>query len=79
MQHLERVRPKPEAPSVETIQALLAHVKVYDAALTKKKRVTFLHDLMMLYIATGVRTAEILALTWPAAAQRTVRSGGYTI
>lgn len=54
----------PEAPSRETVFALMQHLKAYDAELAKKKRSHYLHHLMMMYVATGARTAEILALEW---------------
>lgn len=54
----------PSAPTRDTVFALLQHLKTYDAGLAKKNRTHYLHHLMMMYVATGARTAEILALEW---------------
>lgn len=61
----------PEAPTREAVYALIQHLKKYDADLAKKKRTYYLHDLMMMYVATGARTAEILALEWGSVRQDT--------
>lgn len=55
----------PDAPNVRTVRGLLAHLAAYDEGLRSAGRIPYLHDLTMLYTATGARTSEILALTWP--------------
>lgn len=54
----------PEAPSLATVQALLPFLKEYDAERKKNGLSFYLHDLTTLYLATGARTAELLALNW---------------
>lgn len=54
----------PEAPSLRTVKNLIGHLRSYDSALSEQGRQAYLHDLTMVYVATGARTAEILALKW---------------
>lgn len=56
----------PEAPDLATVQAFVAHLRAFDETLAKSGRSAYLHDLVTMFIATGARTAEILALEWPA-------------
>ncbi|UOQ60343.1 tyrosine-type recombinase/integrase [Leucobacter rhizosphaerae] len=55
----------PAAPSLAMIRDLLPFLKAHDAALIERGRPAYLHDLIGLYLATGARTAELLALEWP--------------
>lgn len=58
-------RTTPDAPDVQTVKGLMAHLASHDEQLRAAGRVPYLRDLTMLYTATGARTSEILALTWP--------------
>ena len=57
-------RSTPDAPTVETVRELVSAMMSHDQELAAKGRTHYLHDLTMLYAATGARTAELLALTW---------------
>ena len=54
----------PEAPTADDVRDLIEMMRAHDEKLKASKRVYYLHDLMMLYAATGARTAELLALRW---------------
>ncbi len=55
-------RTTPDAPDVDTIRRLMAHLEQHDKALKKAGRDTYIHDLATLYAATAARTAECLAI-----------------
>lgn len=55
----------PDVVDVDKIKRLLEHLKRYDdPANIKTRRIPYLYVLNVLYVATGARTAELLALHW---------------
>ena len=55
----------PEVIDVAKVKRLLDHLRQYDDPQTiKTRRIPYLYALNVLYVATGARTAELLALLW---------------
>lgn len=66
----------PNVPDGELLARLMEHLKAYDEELEKKGRTAYLYDLTALYLATGARTAEMLATTWTSASDE---EGGFKL
>lgn len=58
-------RTTPEAPDLDMVKRFIDHLRAFDEKQSKSGRTAYLHDLVTMFISTGARTAEILALKWP--------------